>query len=64
MSRGVSNLDDDTDVVIRCGSKSQAQAVVAYFDECQLDFIKECTKKGLKIRYFDVEHETNIIVID
>jgi len=64
MSRELQNLNDETDIVIRCGSKSQADAMLSYIDGCELDFIHECKVDGIKIRYFDVEYESNIIVID
>jgi len=51
-------------VIIKCGSHTQVKAVLNYLDECQLDFVRECAKKDIKIRYFDVEYKSNTIVID
>lgn len=55
---------EENDILIKCGNKSLNVAILSYIEDCDLDFMEYCRKKNLKIRYFDVDHEQNLIMID
>lgn len=55
---------EENSIIINCGNKSLNDAILSYIEGCDLDFMEYCRKKGIKIRYFDVDYENSRIVLD
>jgi len=55
---------EENNILIECGSRTINTEFIKYIEEYIDDFKLHCKQRGVKIRDFDVNRETNVIYID